>query len=211
MQDKKIMVLAGLAVVVLGAGPAFAQVSPNAGTIRDPRAVRSVGQPVAITASDGFLLNTTPRPAVSNAAAQTHRSTVTAGRWTITIPYSLQVEGLSAARVTCTVTGQGSDREVIGRSEQTFVLGLPGTGRFVMTVPAVAGAETWPAGGWVCSARLTGTRQTGAAAGVDWEATDSTQPGGAVDVWIKEDGSSRWWSGPGFDSPFRLRVSGILR
>ncbi len=177
-----------------------------------PGAVRAATQSVRITAPEGFVLNTTPRPDPSRAQNITfNHNPGNTPRWLISIPYSFMVEGLSHGIATCQVMGQDTDRTILASGEQSVWFNGHGTGTIIVGVPMAVASGAPPAGSYVCTIRLAGTRQTGPRAGIDWEARDTTPLGGPVDAWVREDGYSQWWTGPGFDRPFRLRVSGTIR
>lgn len=177
-----------------------------------PGAVPRPVQSVRITAPEGFILNTTPRPDLSRGQnINFNNNPGSAPRWLITIPYSFLVEGLTHGIATCQVMGQDTDRTILASGEQSVWFNGHGTGTITVGVPMAGTSGGAPAGSYVCTIRLAGTRQTGPRAGVDWEARDTTQPGGPIDAWVREDGYSQWWTGPGFDRPFRLRVSGTIR
>jgi hypothetical protein len=195
-------------LVILAAAPAAAQ---PAG-INDARNARAALLPVRITVPDGFVLNTSPRPDLSRAQGLTFNHAGQSPKWVLTIPFSLLVEGAGSGRVSCTVFGQDTDRTVLGAAEQQLSFGAPASGQIVLGVRPSAGLESLAAGSYVCTLRVFGTRQTGPDAGIDWEARDTTPQGSPTpDVWVREDSFTRWWTGPGFERPFRLRVTGTIR
>jgi hypothetical protein len=202
------LVLAAALATVPGVLTAVAQ---PAGA-NDARNVRALTQPVRIAVPDGFVLNTSPRPDLSRAQGLTFNHAGQRPKWVLTIPFSILTEGAGSGVVTCTVSGQDTDRTVLGVSEQRISFNGHASGQIVLGVRPYAGLEGQAAGSYVCTLRVFGTRQTGPDAGIDWEARDTTPQGSSTpDVWVREDSFTRWWTGPGFEAPFRLRVTGTIR
>lgn len=165
-----------------------------------PQALRAALQlppPARLAVAQGFSLDT--GMAVTQATLEVPHNRAA---WQLAVPYRFAVEGITAALIECSLYDAEGAR--IGERAQRVEIAGPSAGTLLFGVPRSDAASTAPAASSECFATLGGVRE-----GIDWEAWTFASPAAASgwDVFVKEAGKSRFWTGAPFLPGFSLRAT----
>ncbi len=159
------------------------------------RASAPLPPPTEISMTTGFALDMGVSPASATLDAPSARA-----EWRLAIPYRFAVEGLKAASVSCVL--EDANGAPVGERTARLDVNGPSAGTLLIGIPRREGTTASPVK-TECQASLGGER-----AGTDWEAWTFAAPAmpSGWDVYVKEAGKSRFWTGAPFQPGFSLHI-----
>jgi hypothetical protein len=159
------------------------------------RAASALPPPTDLSAPSAFVLDMGVAPASATLEAPSVRAA-----WRLAIPYRFAVEGVKVASVSCVL--EDANGTPVGERNARIDMNGPSAGTLLIGIPRVEGT-TGSVARTECQASLGGER-----AGTDWEAWAFEAPAmpSGWDVFVKEAGKSRFWTGAPFQPGFSLHI-----